>query len=105
VMALDVCGNVTYDTAVVWVYPTSLTGLSLGHVLLYPNPASTSVTLEGARGCALTLTNALGQVVYTLSEAGMKEAIPLTGLAPGVYTLVASNNVTGERVVRMVEKR
>ena len=105
VMVLDVCGNVTYDTAVVWVYPTSLTGLSLGHVLLYPNPASTSVTLEGARGCALTLVDAVGQAVWSLREAGMKETIPLTGLAPGVYTLVAMNSVTGERVVRMVEKR
>jgi hypothetical protein len=105
VLMLNVCGNVTYDSATVYVFPTGVGAVAPMHVLLYPNPASTSVTLEGARGCGLTLTNALGQVVYTLSEAGMKETIPLTGLAPGVYTLVAMNSVTGERVVRMVMLR
>ena len=72
---------------------------------VYPNPASTAVTLEGARGCALTLVDAVGQTVWSLREAGMKEVVPLAGLAPGVYTLVASNNETGERTCRMVEKR
>ena len=105
VMALDVCGNVTYDTAVVWVYPTAVGAVGAMHVLLYPNPSTTQLTVEGARGCSLTLTNALGQVVYTLAEAGLKQLVPLAGLAPGVYTLVAVNAVTGERTCRMVEKR
>ncbi len=105
VMALDVCGNVTYDTAVVWVYPTGLGTVSAMYVLLYPNPASTQLTVEGARGCALTLVDAVGQTVWSLREAGMKQVVPLEGLAPGVYTLVAANAVTGERTCRMVEKR
>ena len=105
VMALDVCGNVTYDTAMVWVYPTAVGAVGALHVLLYPNPASTSVTVEGARGCALTLVDAVGQTVWSLREAGMKQVVPLEGLAPGIYTLAAVNAVTGERVVRMVEKR
>ena len=74
-------------------------------VKVYPNPATTQLTLEGARGCALTLVDAVGQAVWSLREAGMKETIPLTGLAPGVYTLVAMNSETGERVVRMVMLR
>jgi Secretion system C-terminal sorting domain len=69
---------------------------------VYPNPATSQLTVEGARGCALTLVDAVGQAVWSLREAGMKETIPLTGLAPGVYTLVAMNAETGERVVRMV---
>ena len=74
-------------------------------VKVYPNPATTQLTVEGARGCGLTLVDAVGQAVWSLREAGMKETIPLTGLAPGVYTLVAVNAETGERVVRMVELR
>jgi Secretion system C-terminal sorting domain len=105
VMALEVCGNVTYDTAVVYVFPAGLANLSPVHVLLYPNPATNIITVEGARGCTLTLTNTIGQVVYTLLDAGMKQMVPLAGLTPGVYTLAATNAVTGERVVRMVEKR
>ena len=74
-------------------------------VKVYPNPATTQLTVEGARDCALTLVDAVGQVVWSLREAGMKEVVPLAGLAPGVYTLVAVNAETGERTCRMVEKR
>ena len=89
---------------------TGMSGWSVGavgamHVLLYPNPATTQLTVEGARGCSLMLTNALGQVVYTLAEAGLKQVVPLASLAPGIYTLAAVNAVTGERTCRMVEKR
>ena len=105
VMALDVCGNITYDTAVVWVYPTAVGSVGALHVLLYPNPASTQLTVEGARGCALTLVDAVGQTVWSLPEAGLKQVVPLAGLTPGIYTLAAVNAVTGERTCRMVEKR
>ncbi len=105
VLMLDVCGNITYDSATVYVFPTGMGAVMPMHVLLYPNPASTSVTLEGARGCALTLVDAVGQTVWSLPEAGMKQVVPLEGLLPGVYTLVAANAVTGERTCRMVEKR
>ena len=74
-------------------------------VKVYPNPATTQLTVEGARGCALTLVDAVGQTVWSLPEAGMKQVVPLASLAPGIYTLAAVNAVTGERTCRMVEKR
>ncbi|GAB3847468.1 hypothetical protein GCM10028822_08930 [Hymenobacter terrigena] len=65
-------------------------------VALYPNPAPGRTTLllpQGLRGAAasqVAVLNALGQVVRHLAAAlGTPEAVelPLTGLAPGIYTV------------------
>jgi hypothetical protein len=63
-------------------------------VALYPNPAHGSVLLELPAALQrlpvpATVTNALGQVVRssTLPAAMGAHTLPLTGLAPGVYTV------------------
>jgi len=61
---------------------------------LYPNPARSAVWLDlpaslQHQALTVTLVNALGQPVRTwpLPAAAGHQALPLTGLAPGVYTV------------------
>ncbi len=64
------------------------------NVTLYPNPASTTVTLEGIEGVAtVTVVDMNGREVYRANTNG-DLAIDLTGYAKGAYFV----RVTGERV-------
>lgn len=64
---------------------------------VWPNPASTSVTVELLPGeNLLTLRNALGSVVYQIGTQDEQANIPLGSLPVGVYLLSVRN---GERVV------
>ncbi|MDO7873373.1 FG-GAP-like repeat-containing protein [Hymenobacter sp. ASUV-10] len=59
-------------------------------VLLYPNPAHGTATLQvpaGLRTGPAALLNSLGQTVRTLPLAGPSTTVDLRGLAAGVYTL------------------
>lgn len=64
---------------------------------VYPNPAHGTATLllpQALRGSAATpvsVLNALGQVVYTATQPATAEtlALPLNGLASGIYTVQA----------------
>lgn len=64
---------------------------------VWPNPASTSVTVELLPGeNLLTLRNALGSVVYQIGTQDEQANIPLGSLPVGVYLLSVRN---GERIV------
>ncbi len=67
---------------------------------LYPNPASTSVTIEGANMSEITIYNTLGQVVKKF-ENNDKDTIviPLKDFAKGVYVTSVKDSLgkTGRR--------
>ena len=64
---------------------------------VWPNPASSSVTVELMPGeNLLTLRNALGTVVYQTGTQDEQAQIPLGGLPAGVYLLSVRN---GARIV------
>lgn len=65
---------------------------------LYPNPAHSSVQLEGAAGAPIELVNALGQVVRTALPEPGTSSFDVSSLAPGLY-VVRCGNLTRRLVV------
>ena len=105
VMQLDVCGNITTDTAVVWVYPLfNVLKSKCTNVLIWPIPAKNEITVEGAKGCTLTLYDLLGRAVRTVENAVVKQTIDIHGIEAGVYSLEILDPNTGERVCKKVVK-
>ena len=54
---------------------------------IYPNPASSQVTVSNVKGAKLTVVNSLGQIVTTIAEADNDQTIDASGLANGVYVV------------------
>ena len=70
-------------------------------VTCYPNPATTTVTIDGLEAAEVQVYNAIGQVVKTVR--GTNE-VDLSGLAEGVY-LVRITDENGKcHAVRVVVK-
>ncbi len=76
---------------------------------IYPNPASTSATIElgsaAYSSSAISIINALGEIVYrknvTANATNNKIAIPLTSFSKGVYfvSLYCDNTVSTKKLV------
>ena len=61
---------------------------------LYPNPASTSVTIEGANMSEITIYNTLGQVVKNLDNNDKTTVvIPLKDFTKGVYVISVKDSL------------
>ena len=102
VIELNVCGNITYDTVVVWVVPVAVPINKLGNMQVYPNPAKNNITIEGARGCGATLYDIMGREVLNTTIASTKQLIDISGLVSGVYTLMVVDRDNGYRECRRV---
>ncbi len=72
--------------------PAGIAGLTaLGNVKVYPNPAATSLTVEGATaGTKATLYSIMGQPVLQTLIAG-NQTLDIALLPAGVYKLVLTN--------------
>jgi hypothetical protein len=105
VMALDVCGHITYDTMVIWNSTESINSTApLENVLLYPNPASTELTTEHAENCELVLYNIVGKEVKRGFCQNNKEVLDISALLPGTYLAAFTNQSSGERkTIRLVK--
>ena len=65
------------------------------NISLYPNPASSTVTLTGIEGEAMvTVVDMNGRQVYTGNTANGSLTIDVSGMAQGAYFV----RITGERV-------
>ena len=66
---------------------------------VYPNPSSGRVLVKGAKtGDGVTLTNLLGQTVWSVTATGERMTLDVAGLGRGTYLL----RVGEERPVRLV---
>ncbi|MEO6831092.1 MAG: T9SS type A sorting domain-containing protein [Chitinophagaceae bacterium] len=84
VTAYGQCGTNTFCQQT----PLSMSGMAaFNGVSIYPNPAATYFTVEGASGATITVSNAVGQVVKNFSLTTDKEVLDISGLAAGVYVL------------------
>ena len=111
VMVLDVCGNITTDTAVVWVSPTGVRGVGSGEqgllVVVYPNPAGNEINIDGAENCDIKIYNMFGEVVEQLPcnpSPKKTSTISIKDLPTGVYYIAITDVLTGEKVVKRVVK-
>jgi len=78
---------------------------SLSNLILYPNPFSSSITLNNASGVSrLIVTNIIGQRVMDMQLPGSERiTIPTDGLTKGVYLMVFEAG-NGERMVKKMIK-
>ncbi len=91
--------NNTTDNAVGFEEPTcvsistSLYDQDFPKLTLYPNPASTSVQIEGLEGMSkISIFNATGELVFERTTARESEAIDIRDLLPGIYFITTSYN-------------
>lgn len=54
---------------------------------IYPNPASSQVTVSNVKGAKLTVVNSLGQIVATVANADVDQTIDASSFANGVYVV------------------
>jgi hypothetical protein len=66
---------------------------------LYPNPATTTVTIEAARPVRFTVLDVTGRVLRKQTQTQRTHTLSLTGLAPGVY-LMRCETEGGEQAVK-----
>ena len=103
-MVLDVCGNITSDTAVVFVAPVGIAidfHGGLMDVILYPNPAKSILNLEGAEMCQVTILDMYSKEVLELKpDPNTKKLINISGLQSGVYNIVVNDPITGYKIVK-----
>jgi hypothetical protein len=89
-------------------------GLSVEEIItsvrLFPNPTSSSVTLEtsfeAAEDLQVTLVDMLGSVVYrgTLNKGNNQHVLDMSGLAAGTYNVILTNaNGASSNVQRVVK--
>ena len=82
---------------------TSVSDITTNPVATYPNPATTSVMLDGIEtGSTITLVDALGRTVKTLVATATRTEVSLNGLNQGVYTIQVQegNAVRSTRVIK-----
>ncbi len=120
VMALNVCGTITYDTMTVYVWKAGVKDPApKNEVRLYPNPTTGNLTIEGAAGCSIVIYDMVGRVqncngMYSCrGSAGLtmtgqtitnnKQVLDISNLQKGIY-IVEVVYEDGERVRRRVVK-
>ena len=106
VMELDVCGTLSWDTVTVFVAPTSVSSIQLSVFSpgFYPNPATSLLTVEGAKGSTVSFFDIVGREVFNTAISCDKEGVDISGLESGVYFVHVVDGVSGYSVVRKVVK-
>jgi hypothetical protein len=83
----------------------TVTAVAVDNVRIYPNPAGHSWQVSGiVPGASLQLSDAMGKVVWQLSNAPGSLSIDSSTLAPGVYTLVIRQSKS-RVITRVLQKR
>ena len=69
--------------------------LHLNEVILYPNPATSTFSVEGEfEQLLMTITDLNGKVVSTLKEIHSEEQHDISSLPQGVYIVSLQSNTT-----------
>jgi len=108
VMMMDLCGNITYDTVTVWVWPLASPIIPinpLNNLTISPNPAKDHVAVNGInKNISYQLTNVLGQeITVGILKVG-SSIIDLNNCLPGIYLLTLEDPDDGTKVVKRVVK-
>jgi hypothetical protein len=83
--------------------PEAISGTAWASVTIYPNPASTELTVEHANGSELVVYDVVGREVKRAQITREREVMDVSGLVSGVYVVQISKD--GEkRNVRVVKE-
>ena len=79
----SVCGNY-YPLMPAFVSPVNKT---VNHIDIFPNPATTQLTIQSTNQpiIQLSITNLLGQTIYTQQPNITKTQVDISALQPGIY--------------------
>ena len=106
IVTLDLCGNITSDTVTVYVGRAGVPLLgSLSNTNVYPNPAGSTLHIDGATGCEVSIYDVVGNSVKHIGLLYKpNEIADISTLPKGIYFLEAQNHETGERAVKKFVK-
>lgn len=83
--------------------PTGIPDLDQTRVLIYPNPATGTVTIQGTtgmRGMAYTITDLTGRAAVAGLLAGEKTQVDVSQLEPGVYMIRFADQKQGYKLTK-----
>ena len=104
VMVLDVCGHITTDTAVVWVFPSGVQNINYSDMdshqsyKLYPNPNNGNMDimqyLFDTEPIQIDIYNSMGILIakISLQFAGYKQSVSIKGIPSGLYLMRITNS-------------
>ena len=108
VMALDVCGHITYDTVVVRVGNVGIINLTAGFdkhtITVYPNPVTDELTIENANQATFILYDVVGKEVYKTTISSDKETLNIAYLQKGVYVGQVVNKDGEKEIIRIIKE-
>jgi len=107
VVALERCGEYTYDTVKVWVGNVSVINIQryLDNIFVYPNPASNEIAIENAKGLLFVIRDMLGKELYNTEIFSDKGNVNVSNLSNGVYVGEITDPVTGSnKIIKIVKK-
>lgn len=83
--------------------PTGIHDMDLTRVLIYPNPASATLTVQGKpemRGMDYTITDMTGRTTATGQLSGEKTQIDISQMARGVYMIRFADQKQGYKITK-----
>ena len=106
VVMLDLCGHVTYDTMTLTVWPAEVANWhhSTATVTLYPNPATSTITIEHAPNCEASFYDVTGRVLLQATITNDKQSVDISKLPGGIYIVQITDATTGAKVARKLLK-
>ena len=109
ILEQKLCGITKMDTIKIWVWPDTPTSvgsqqLVVGSLMVYPNPVTNEVTVEGAKGCEVAFYDVTGRAVLMSSIATDKQALDISALVNGVYLIQVTDESTGARAIKTMLK-
>ncbi len=78
----------TQDTTIIY-YPVTVSGINNldNNISLYPNPATTFITINGLDNAQAQIIDLSGRIIKQLKITTNRQQIPVNNLQPGLYTL------------------
>ncbi|MBR5983254.1 MAG: PKD domain-containing protein [Bacteroidales bacterium] len=97
--ATNACGTNEYHETIEIDLCTDIIEFEDG-ISIYPNPASSSITIVNAKNANVEIMNALGQVVYASENISNAHSIDISNLTNGTYFVKINDSVSKVSVVR-----
>jgi hypothetical protein len=83
----------------------SVSGCNNTDINIYPNPTANQLNISGINiGDVIQITNDLGQVVLSRTALKTTETISAANWAKGIYNIVITNKLTGERNTKKITR-
>jgi PKD repeat protein len=97
--ASNECGTSIHQEVLAVNSCTNIDEIESG-ISIYPNPASSNITIANAENANVEIINALGQVVYSNENISSNHTIDISNLTNGTYFVKVNDTVSKVNIVR-----